>query len=186
MSSLEALEFYTYDDYRQWEGNWELIYGVPQAMGPSLLIDHQFLTAQMIVALDEGMQDCPECMVLAEQDWKIDDETVVRPDVVLVCEEEGEAYLTRTPRIVVEVVSPSSVRRDERIKFDLYEREGVPYYLLLYPEDRKGRLFQLEEGKYRKAADIFDVRYRFEWNGCSAEVDFAKVFRRLRERRRKA
>ena len=29
--------YYTYEDYRQWKGDWELIDGVPFAMAPVLL-----------------------------------------------------------------------------------------------------------------------------------------------------
>ncbi len=32
---------YTYTDYEQWEGDWELIYGFPYAMSPSPKRTHQ-------------------------------------------------------------------------------------------------------------------------------------------------
>ncbi len=32
---------YTYDDYCQWEGRWELIEGMPYAMSPLPVPDHQ-------------------------------------------------------------------------------------------------------------------------------------------------
>ncbi len=35
--------------------------------------------------------------------------------------------------IVVEVISPSSAKRDEKYKFKIYEDEKVPYYILVYP-----------------------------------------------------
>lgn len=37
---------------------------------------------------------------------------------------------------------------DERVKFELYEREGVPYYLLVYPEAGRIKLYRLINGKY--------------------------------------
>ena len=36
-----AIEYYTYDDYIKWEGNWELINGMPLAMSPAPMITHQ-------------------------------------------------------------------------------------------------------------------------------------------------
>jgi hypothetical protein len=30
----QYLPEYTYDDYKKWEGNWELIEGIPYAMSP--------------------------------------------------------------------------------------------------------------------------------------------------------
>ena len=38
-----VLEKYTYEDYRHWEGDWELIDGIPQAMAPSPALKHQFI-----------------------------------------------------------------------------------------------------------------------------------------------
>lgn len=34
MSSLAYMEKYSVEDYQQWEGNWELIYGDAYAMTP--------------------------------------------------------------------------------------------------------------------------------------------------------
>ena len=38
---INELPNYCYEDYKRWEGNWELIYGVPYAMSPAPLIKHQ-------------------------------------------------------------------------------------------------------------------------------------------------
>ncbi|MBU1668674.1 hypothetical protein KKC13_09655 [bacterium] len=40
---MGAVEYYTYDDYCLWEGNWELISGVPLAMAPAPMINHQII-----------------------------------------------------------------------------------------------------------------------------------------------
>jgi len=34
-SSAQLLPRYTYEDYKLWEGDWELLEGVPSAMAPS-------------------------------------------------------------------------------------------------------------------------------------------------------
>jgi len=36
-------EHYTAENYQEWEGDWELIYGEPYAMSPSPLYDHQHI-----------------------------------------------------------------------------------------------------------------------------------------------
>ena len=61
--------------------------------------------------------------------------TSLQPDVVVVEEAEvGEARLTRTPLLVVEVVSPSSRRHDLGSKRSAYAAAGVPLYWLVDPE----------------------------------------------------
>jgi len=37
------LPSYTYEDYKSWEGDWELINGIPYAMAPSPIKIHQKL-----------------------------------------------------------------------------------------------------------------------------------------------
>lgn len=37
---LEDLPYYTYDDYKSWEGRWELIHGIPYAMSPYPTLKH--------------------------------------------------------------------------------------------------------------------------------------------------
>ena len=38
---LEYIPQYTYEEYKTWEGKWELIYGVPYAMSPAPILKHQ-------------------------------------------------------------------------------------------------------------------------------------------------
>ncbi len=37
---MEDLPHYTYDEYVQWEGRWELIRGIPVAMVPMPVMKH--------------------------------------------------------------------------------------------------------------------------------------------------
>jgi len=88
---MEALKLedvnYTYDDYKLWGGDWELLTGVPLAMSPVPMRKHQGLASEMIYHLRNQLEDCAQCEVLGEVDYKISDDTIVRPDVVLTCNE---------------------------------------------------------------------------------------------------
>ena len=181
MSTARQDEFlYTYDDYVQWEGDWELIDGVPIAMSPAPTKKHQGLAAKIIRELDRQIDVCLQCEVLGEVDYKIDEDTVVRPDVVLTCGDEGEAYLTKAPEIIVEIISPSTARKDEHHKFALYEAEKVRYYLLVYPDDLRAKLYKLDGKAYDKQGDFSKETYRFDELECDVSLDFEQVFRRYR------
>ncbi len=131
MCPSKAIEHYSYKDYCQWEGDWELISGFPLAMTPSPVISHQAISANILFELKKSIgNDCKHCMVLIQEDWKINDDTVLRPDVVLICNEPNKNYIIKAPEIVVEVVSPSTARRDEVIKFEIYQKEKVKFYIL--------------------------------------------------------
>ena len=178
---MEAIEYYTYDDYRHWEGKWELYEGFPVSMSPAPMIRHQAIASLIISELVQSIKECDSCLVLNEEDWKIDEVTVLKPDVVLVCDEPGEAYITKAPEIIIEVISPSTARRDEKIKFEMYEREKVPYYILVYPGDLKAKIYKLEDGRYSKQGDFFSETYIFEDLPCSVSIDFNTVFKRFRK-----
>ncbi len=181
MSMAEILN-YTYEDYLNWEGEWELIEGAPVSMAPAPTKIHQRLAAEMFKALHLGLKDeCSECEILYETDWKVSEETLVRPDIVLTCEDEHEAYLSKAPRIIVEILSPSTAKKDETIKFDIYEREGVQYYMLVYPDDLKVKVYRLQEGRYVKVGDYTHEVLELDTMECALSLDFRQVFKKFRK-----
>jgi Uma2 family endonuclease len=176
----QAIEYYSYDDYKHWEGNWELIDGIAYAMSPAPMVNHQRLATSIISAFYNQLNDCKECEVLGEVDYKVSDDTVLRPDIVLTCGETNKNYLTKAPKIVVEIISPSTAPRDEKYKFAIYEREKVIYYILVYPDDLKAKIYKLKGSTYDKEGDFLNEVYEFEDIQCSIKLDFDKVFERLR------
>jgi Uma2 family endonuclease len=171
---------YTYDDYKMWEGDWELFDGVPVAMAPAPMRKHQSLASEIIYNLRDEIGECLECEVLGEVDYKIADDTILRPDIVLTCNEENESHLLKAPEIIVEILSKSTAKRDEKYKFSIYEAQKVKYYILVYPDDLYAKVFKLKDSKYDKEGDFSSEKYRFEETLCKVELDFKKVFKRFR------
>lgn len=81
----EYLPHYTYGDYIQWEGDWELISGTAYAMALSSMFNHQSISSLLIQSIGNSLKNC---MVVSEMDYKIADDTIVRPDISLVCDRE--------------------------------------------------------------------------------------------------
>lgn len=171
---------YTYDDYKLWKGDWELIEGIPISMAPAPVRKHQGLAGKILTSLTNQIEHCNKCEVLGEEDWKISADTVVRPDVSLICDEPNEFYITKAPEIIVEIISKSTAKKDETYKFDLYEKEKVPYYIIVYPDDLKAKIFKLLDGKYDKQGDFSKESYGFKDIECEVTLDFEKVFKRYR------
>ena len=128
---------YTIADYLQWEGRWELWNGLPVAMTPSpagrharLLVD---VAALLKAAVDAAGADCG-ATVLAEIDWIVADDTVVRPDLVIVCGAEPPGHVEQPPALAVEILSPATRQRDLTVKGDLYAASGVGWYLIIDPD----------------------------------------------------
>lgn len=178
MSAAEILH-YTYEDYKRWEGDWELIEGLPVAMSPAPSKRHQRVARELFLQLNQTLHTdtCDTCEILYEIDWKISDNTVVRPDIVLVCDDDSATYLTKAPRLIVEILSPQTARKDETIKFELYEKEGVRYYILVYPDDLKAKIYHInDEGRYVKLGDFTHERFQADTDACNVAIDFAKAF----------
>jgi Uma2 family endonuclease len=181
--SVSTIVDYTYEDYRNWEGDWELIEGVPISMAPAPSRVHQNIATEILVTLKNSIEDeeCPDCVVSFENDWKISNDTILRPDIIFTCDDEGTEYLTKAPKIIIEILSPSTARKDETIKFDIYEEEGVEYYILVYPDDLRAKVYRLIDGKYRKIGDFTKESLEFEGVDCGLSIDFAKVFAPFRK-----
>ena len=122
---------YTLKDYEKWEGEWELIEGVPYTLA-SPTFEHQRIVLRIARFLDEELENkCPDCTVGIDTDYVIDEHTVVRPDVFIVCG-KVERKIFKAPKVIFEVVSENTAEKDEKLKFELYEREGVEYYVIVF------------------------------------------------------
>jgi Uma2 family endonuclease len=90
-------------------------------------------------------------------DWQISDDTVVQPDVLVVCDEnEEEEKLTVTPVLVFEILSPSTARKDRVLKYQLYQNSGVTYYCIVDPGTKSAEVFVLRDQKY-SPKETFEV-----------------------------
>ena len=177
MSNLAYIENYTKDDYNLWKGDWELIYGQPYAMAPSPMFGHQYTSMKISRQLDIQLDNCKNCYALFETDVEFSDDTILRPDCMVICYEPIDK-ITKAPEIVFEVISKSTAKRDETIKFEVYQEEGVKYYILAYCDNKKAKVYKLHEGRYIKVSDFSDEKYTFELDKCNIDFDFDFIWKK--------
>jgi Uma2 family endonuclease len=176
MSNLAYSEHYTKEEYYHWEGDWELIYGTPYAMAPSPMVKHQYINMKIARQLDEVLDHCTLCSALFETDVEFGEDTVVRPDSMVLCFKPNER-VTKAPTVIFEVISKTTAKRDEQLKFQLYQEEGVKYYIVVYPDVKKAKVYQLVEGTYTKVGDFTNEHYTFILKECSIEFDFSFIWK---------
>lgn len=145
------------------------------------MINHQAIAAKFVSQLDEQLENCPRCLVLGEEDYKISNDTILRPDVTLICDEPHDKYITKAPEIIIEVISKSTAKNDEGYKLQRYEDEQVPYYVLAYPQELRAKIYKLIDGKYRKEGDFSKESYTFDQTLCKVSIDFDRIFKRFRK-----
>ena len=173
----EYLPNYTYEDYKQWEGRWELIRGIPYAMAPAPMIRHQHISNKIAWQLQESVQDCSPCKALLPIDWKIDETTIVQPDNLVICHQPpNEAFITRAPVLIFEILSKSTALKDRNLKYELYEKEGVKYYIMVDPNDNIAKVYRLKDGKYIKEIDAADEQVTFRLEACEIAFDFSRLW----------
>jgi len=176
---LDDIPHYTYDDYKIWDGKWEIIYGVAYAMSPAPMIEYQSISSKIARNLENLLDDCEKCSSLLPVDWKISEDTVVQPDNLVICHEPtNKAYLTKAPEIIFEILSKSTASKDRNLKFKLYEQEAVKYYILVDPDDKVAKVYGLVNGKYIKVCDATQEKVEFHLKECAKtiEFDFSKIW----------
>ena len=167
--------YYIYEDYCQWEGRWELIEGMPYAMSPLPVPEQQRASLNLSIIFNEALKNCKECKVYPPLDWKISEDTVVQPDVLIVCKKIEKKYLDFTPLLVVEVLSPSTASKDRGEKMELYQLQQVKYYLIVDPEFKKTEIYQLEDNRYQPVS-INPDHFEFMFDNCQADVKFINIW----------
>ncbi len=168
-------ERYTYQDYLLWKGDWELVNGYPYAMAPSPIRNHQWFASKFIQKagneLERLISNC-KCQTYADLDWVIDNDSVVRPDCMIVCGEFEEDFLNFPPKLIVEISSPSTKLRDRNTKFNLYEMKSVKFYIIAATETKKVEAFELISGKYVAKTDtIFQLA-----ENCKIDFDIYSIW----------
>jgi Uma2 family endonuclease len=138
---------FTYADYKSWElkrgERFELIHGEAYAMAAPG-VTHQRVATQLIGEFYLFLKGKP-CEVFAapfdvrlfyEEDES--DDTVVQPDLVVVCDSEklGPEGCRGAPDMVVEILSPSNTAVEMSLKLGLYLEAGVKEYWLVDPENK--------------------------------------------------
>lgn len=172
---------YTFADYCHWEGDWELWNGTAVAMSPSPLGPHERAVAKLVFQIEAALQrhNCA-CASYAGLDWIVADDTVVRPDVMVVCGIQPGRHLERAPALAIEVLSDSTAEKDRTAKRALYQASGVAHYLLVNPATTTIEWLALDDdGAYHdRSAEIagaptFTVTLT---EGCRIEIDRQLTF----------
>jgi Uma2 family endonuclease len=168
---------YTYEDYLLWEGKWELIEGIPYAMSPAPSIKHQRITSELNFLFVQALKKCHDCKVYEPIDWKIGNDTVLQPDMLVVCKPfTNNNYLDFPPTLVAEIISPSSSKSDRREKYEIYEAHAVKYYLIIDPSFKKLEVFELINSVYQAVA-VNPTVFEFSLDDdCTAAIDFTSLF----------
>lgn len=127
----------------------ELIDGVIYDMSAPRIV-HQMIQSRLVTAfniyIDSKGGDCicfePDTDVIIDDSKR----TVVMPDVFIVCDRSKihEDAIYGAPDLVVEILSPSTKKKDYSAKYHRYLEAGVREYWIIDPEERRVVVFRFD------------------------------------------
>jgi len=157
-SDLDLSKTYTYSDYLLWQFSErvELIKGHIRKMSPAPSRNHQQLTVNLTIKLDQYFHNKPCRYYPAPFDVRLPiksakkDTTVVQPDFCIICDESklDEKGCNGAPDLIVEIISPNNSKHDLHTKFNLYQEAAVKEYWIIEPADRMILIYTLKDGEY--------------------------------------
>lgn len=156
---------YTYQDYLEMPDEpgyrYEILDGI-LIKEPAPSVIHQRTCGRLYQILLEFFReyDSKGEVFFAPLDVTFQDITVVQPDLLYISGNQEEiveaARIHGAPTLAVEIVSPSSRRKDRLQKLQIYQKAGVEHYWLVDPEDKALECFHLMKGVYSLVATGMD------------------------------
>ena len=169
----KILPNYTYTDYLRWKRRWEIIDGIAFNLKDSFFPIHQRVSSKVGSLFSNLLSKDLNYHIYLPIDLLISENTVVNPDLLIICEEVKGQYYDKAPELVVEIISPSSRLKDTITKYDLYEQFGIKYYVIVDPENNSVKCYQLTENLYKE----IEAPYEFIISdSCKINVNFNNIF----------
>jgi len=161
------IERYNYSNYQEWPDHerWELIDGIAYDMSPAPSRKHQKILGELYRQISTYLLDKNCDVYMAPFDVRFpgpgereeEIETVLQPDISVICDPAklDEKGCLGSPDLIIEIVSPATVRKDMREKLFTYEKFGVKEYWVIHPVDQILMVFKLLPDKKYGRPDIF-------------------------------
>ena len=146
---------FTYADYVQWDDDVrrELIDGVPYLMAaPNRR--HQDILSNLVTQYSSFLKGKHCKFYVPAFDVRLNadtlDDIVVQPDLTIICDHSilDDAGCKGVPDMVVEILSPSTARYDQTIKFNTYQKVGIREYWIVDPEEETLAVNILKDSSY--------------------------------------
>ena len=172
---------YTLEDYYSLpeEQRVELINGVFYDMGaptsPHQIIGGE-IHAQLLSFRNTRKGPCLPMMSPVDVQLDRDNRTMVQPDVIIVCDRSKITYkgIFGAPDFIVEVLSPSTRKKDMTLKMSKYIDAGVREYWLIDPRTRQVVVHDFEHGNIPAIYTFLDKIPVGIWDGeCMVDLSGA-------------
>ena len=178
---------YTVDDYRALpdERRVELIDGYFYDMAAPTFT-HQSIGGEIYRQIANFIMDrggsCRPFIAPVDVQLDCDERTMVQPDVGIICHEERIQHfgVYGAPDFLVEVLSPSTRRKDSIKKLDKYLEAGVREYWILDPDQKRLLVYFFESEVYPKIYGL-DQPVPINIYDGALSIDFSNILKWIEE-----
>lgn len=125
---------------------------------------HQVLLGRLHLAIGKYLEERPDVgqVFLSPLDTVFSPYDVVEPDLIFVAADQldilTEPNIQGAPALVIEILSPSTRRRDHGIKRQLFDRGGVREYWVVDPKGRDVTIYRrIADGGFPTVAHLAAV-----------------------------
>ena len=159
----------------------ELIDGVIYYMS-SPTIAHQaiagYVHAKLFHHITSRRGSCLPVISPIDVELDKDDKTRVQPDVLIVCDRSKiiQRCVYGAPDFILEVLSPSTKRKDMIIKLNKYQNAGVKEYWMIDPDKKKLMVYKLEQEEYFPEIYGFDQTVAITVMEEPCEIDLQDMY----------
>jgi len=110
-----------------------------------------------------------------------DQSTMVQPDVIIVCDRDKliNRCVFGAPDFIIEVLSPSTRRKDMIVKLNKYMTAGVREYWMIDPKKKNVLVYDFEHNQYPMIFGFEDTIPVHMWNGACV-IDFKELYEHIR------
>lgn len=158
----------------------ELIDGVLYDMAAPTNI-HQLICGEIFMVFRDFIRNskgsCIPAMAPLDVQLNCDNRTMIQPDVLVICDRNklSNGHVCGAPDLIIEILSPSTRKKDSFLKTMKYSEAGVREYWIVDPEKKRVLVYCFEQ-------DEFPTLYSFEdtipagiFHG-ECKVDFSEVY----------
>lgn len=179
---------YSFADYLAWDedSRIEILDGQMILMAPPSRI-HQEISVELTRQFANFLEG-KKCKVYhapfavrpfeKQGDRPEDVQTVFEPDITIICDPSklDDKGCQGAPDMVVEILSPSTMRHDWLFKMHRYEQAGIKEYWIISPKEQTVQVFTLKDGRYQIQAAYTsqDIAKVTVLDGCFIEL--SRVF----------
>jgi Uma2 family endonuclease len=148
-------------------------------MAPLPTVRHQDISGNLYVLFREALKKAGcKCKVYMPIDYKVNDNTIVQPDLLITCRNiSKQKFINEAPELVVEILSVSTAMKDLNSKFLIYQSQKIPYYLIIDPEKQKIEIHQYKEDNYQQVFSNNTGGYFFQISDtCFFQIGFDNIW----------